>query len=88
MVTPPLVAVDAPRRVQLTLGRFRSSLNVAMRRRLVVRNVAQYTQIPYEARRKAAAAAAQRVPWSETEVRQFLASIRDHRLHARPCSWR
>jgi integrase len=70
------------RSVQLTLGRFRSALNVAMRRRLVVRNVAQYTQIPREARRKAAAAAALRVPWSETEVRQFLASIRDHRLHA------
>jgi integrase len=70
------------RSVQLTLGRFRSSLNVAMRRKLVVRNVTQYTQIPREARRKAAAAAAQRVPWSETEVRQFLASIRDNRLHA------
>ncbi|GLY55010.1 tyrosine-type recombinase/integrase [Lentzea sp. NBRC 102530] len=70
------------RSVQLTLGRFRAALNIAVRRKLVVRNVAQYTQIPREARRKAAAAAAERVPWSEMEVRQFLAAIRDHRLHA------
>ncbi|MDX3662286.1 tyrosine-type recombinase/integrase [Streptomyces sp. ID05-26A] len=70
------------RSVQLTLGRFRAALNIAVRRKLVVRNVTQYTQIPREARRKAAAAAAERVPWSETEVRQFLAAIRDHRLHA------
>ncbi|MCO1579131.1 Arm DNA-binding domain-containing protein [Crossiella sp. SN42] len=45
------------RSVQPTLGRFRSSRNVASRRGLVVRNIAWYTQIPREARRKAAAAA-------------------------------
>jgi integrase len=70
------------RSVKLTLGRLRSALTVAVRRKLVVRNVAQYTQIPREARRKAAAAAAERMPWNETEVRQFLAAIRDHRLYA------
>ncbi|MCE7010014.1 site-specific integrase [Kibdelosporangium philippinense] len=70
------------RSVKLTLGRLRSALNVAVRRKLVVRNVAQYTQIPREARRKAAAAAAERKPWSETEVRQFLTAIRDYRLYA------
>ncbi|CAM3962372.1 tyrosine recombinase XerC [Kibdelosporangium persicum] len=70
------------RSVKLTLGRLRSALNVAVRRKLVVRNVAQYTQIPREARRQAAAAAAERKPWGETEVRHFLAAIRDCRLYA------
>jgi hypothetical protein len=50
------------RSVQLTLGRFRSALSVAVRRKLVVRNVAQYTQIPRDARRKAAEAKATRTP--------------------------
>lgn len=70
------------RSVQLTLGRLRAALTVAVRRKLVVRNVAQYTQIPRDARRQAAAADAARTPWSEAEVRQFLAAIREHRLHA------
>lgn len=70
------------RSVQLTLGRFKSALAIAVRRQLIVRNVAQYTQIPREARRKATATAALRMPWNDTEVKQFLASPRHHRLYA------
>ncbi|MBP2324735.1 integrase [Kibdelosporangium banguiense] len=70
------------RSVDLTLGRLRSALTVAVRRNLVVRNVAQYTQIPRDARRKAEAVAATRRPWTEKEVKKFLTVIRDHRLHA------
>ncbi|TVT48108.1 tyrosine-type recombinase/integrase [Amycolatopsis rhizosphaerae] len=70
------------RSVQLTLGRLRSALNVAVRRKLVARNVAQYTQIPREARRKAAEAKAKRVPWSADEVKTFVAATREHRLQA------
>jgi len=69
------------RSVQLTLGRFRSALAVAVRRK-VVRNVAQYTQIPRDARRKAAEVKATRTPWSEEEVRTFVSAIRGDRLHA------
>jgi len=70
------------RSVQLTLGRLRSALNVAVRRKLVVRNVAQYTQIPREARNKAAAAQAERTPWNDSEVKAFLHANRDDRLYA------
>jgi integrase len=70
------------RSVQLTLGRLRSALNVAVRRKLVVRNVAQYTQIPREARNKAAAQQAERKPWTDSEVKKFLAANRDDRLYA------
>lgn len=70
------------RSVELTLGRLRSALTVAVRRKLVVRNVAQYTQIPREARRKAAEAKAKRIPWSADEVKTFVAAIREDRLYA------
>lgn len=70
------------RSVKLTLGRLRSALIVAVRRKLVVRNVAQYTQIPREARKKDAEARAKRVPWSEDEVKTFVAAIRGERLYA------
>ncbi len=70
------------RSVQLTLGRLRSALSVAVRRKLVVRNVAQYTQIPRDARNKAAAHRAERTPWTDSEVRTFLAAIRNDRLYA------
>ncbi|WP_410662129.1 Arm DNA-binding domain-containing protein [Amycolatopsis sp. lyj-84] len=70
------------RSVQLTLGRLRSALTVAVRRKLVVRNVAQYTEIPREARKQARAAKAQRKPWDAEEVKTFLAHLADHRLEA------
>jgi integrase len=70
------------RSVELTLGRLRTALTVAVRRKLVVRNVAQYTQIPREARRKAAEAKARRTPWNADEMKAFVAATREHRLHA------
>jgi integrase len=70
------------RTVRLTLGRLRTALSVAVRRGLVVRNVAQHTQIPREARTKAAATQDARRPWTAAEVKQFLAASRDNRLHA------
>lgn len=70
------------RSVKLTLGRLRSALTVAVRRKLVVRNVAQYTQIPREARKKDAEARAKRVPWSSDEVKTFVAATRGQRLFA------
>jgi integrase len=70
------------RSVQLTLGRLRAALTLAVVRKLVVRNVAQYTKIPREARTKAAAAQAARTPWSTDEIKTFLNACRDHRLFA------
>lgn len=70
------------RSVQLTVGRLRSALAVAVRRGLVVRNVAEYTQIPREARNKAAEVKAKRTPWSEQEMQTFVAATRSNRLHA------
>jgi integrase len=70
------------RSVKLTLGRLRSALTVAVRRKLVVRNVAQYTQIPRDARKKDAEAKAKRVPWSRDEVKTFVAATRGQRLFA------
>jgi integrase len=70
------------RSVQLTLGRLRSALELAVRRKLLVRNVAQYTQIPRDARKKAAEAKAARTPWSDKEVKTFVAAIREDRLNA------
>lgn len=70
------------RSVRLTLGRFRSALNVAVRRQLVVRNVAAFTTIPRAAAKAALEKAAERTPWTEVEVKAFLAAIAGERLHA------
>ncbi|WP_107081695.1 Arm DNA-binding domain-containing protein [Streptomyces sp. SBT349] len=70
------------RSVRLTLGRLRAALNMAVRRQLVPRNVAQYVTFPRHAREAAAAAKAQRVPWSEQEVVPFLRYIAGDRLYA------
>lgn len=71
------------RSVQLTLGRFRSALNVAVRRQLVIRNVAQFVTIPRAATKAAAEKAAERKPWTAVEVKVFLAAIVGERLY--PC---
>lgn len=68
------------RTVALTLGRLRAVLNEAVRRKMVVRNVATHTRVPREARKQAAAVRASRTPWTEAEVKAFLRAIRDHRL--------
>ncbi|HVL84697.1 MAG TPA: tyrosine-type recombinase/integrase [Pseudonocardia sp.] len=70
------------RSVELTLGQLRAVLNEALRRKMVVRNVAAFTKIPRAARKQAAAARSERAPWSEAEVRAFLLGIRDERLFA------
>jgi integrase len=70
------------RSVSLTLGRFRSLLNEAVRRKLVHRNVAAHTKIPRAARKAEAETREARTPWSEAEVRTFLVGIRDERLRA------
>jgi integrase len=70
------------RTVALTLGQLRAALNLAIRRQLVVRNVAMDTRIPRSARKAAADRQALRHPWTADEVRMFLAGTRDHRLFA------
>lgn len=70
------------RSVRLTLGRFRSALNVAVRRQIVVRNVAAFATIPRAAAKAALAARAERAPWTTDEVKTFLAGVAGERLHA------
>jgi integrase len=70
------------RTVDLTLGRLRAALNLAIRRGLVARNVAQFVTVPKAARKAARAVKRARTPWDEDEVRQFLAYTVGHRLHA------
>ncbi|MFH0521820.1 tyrosine-type recombinase/integrase [Streptomyces sp. M41] len=68
------------RSVQLTLGRFRSSLHLAVRRGWVVRNVAEHVRISRDARTRAAQNAPERRPWDESEVKAFIEASKDHRL--------
>ena len=70
------------RSVQLTLGRLRSALATAVVRKLVVRNVAQYTKIPRAAHNRAAIERASRVRWTTEEIKRFHTECRDHRLYA------
>lgn len=68
--------------VRATLGRLRAALNEAVRRQLVVRNVAAYVKIPRTATKAAAVKRAERRPWTADEVRTFLSGIADERLYA------
>lgn len=68
--------------VSLARGQLRSALNLAVRRGLVIRNVALDTKIPREARSAAAAKQAERKPWTEDETRTFLRAIASDRLYA------
>ncbi len=69
------------RSARLSLGRLRSALTLAVRRGIVVRNVAEHVKVSREAQRKAAAVTKTRgAPWDQDEVRQFLAGIVNHRL--------
>lgn len=70
------------RSVSLTLGRLRAVLNEAVRRKMIVRNVAAFTKIPRAARKAENATRAARLPWSEEEVKAFLVGIREDRLFA------
>ncbi|WP_320066031.1 site-specific integrase [Micromonospora sp. RTGN7] len=68
--------------MRLTLGRLRTALNVAVRRQLVVRNVAAFVTIPRTAAKAALEAQAARKPWTQEEVKTFLTGITDERLYA------
>lgn len=70
------------RSVELTLGRLRACLNVALRRRKVVRNVAQFTEIPKPALKARTRGKKLLVPWTPAEVRAFLAGIKGERMFA------
>lgn len=70
------------RTVSLTLGRLRAALNLAVRRQLVARNVAEHVTIPRAARKEAKAKKKTYIPWNEVEVQQFLAHVASDRLHA------
>ncbi|MEU9570904.1 tyrosine-type recombinase/integrase [Streptomyces massasporeus] len=68
--------------VELALSRIRSALNEAVRRKLVVRNVAQFTRVPRQLRKEQARRKAARKPWTEGEVKEFLRGIKADRLFA------
>jgi len=68
--------------VELALSRLRSALNEAVRRKLVVRNVAQFTRVPRQVRKDQARKKAARKPWTEEEVKAFLRGIKGDRLFA------
>jgi len=70
------------RTVSLTLGRLRAALNLAVRRQLVARNVAEHVTIPRAARKEAKAKKKTYIPWTQQEVQQFLAHVATDRLHA------
>lgn len=70
------------RTVDLTLGRLRAALNLAIRRQVVSRNVAQYVTVPRQARNEAKVKKKARKPWSQDEVQAFLSRVADHRLYA------
>ncbi|TCB90477.1 site-specific integrase [Micromonospora zingiberis] len=70
------------RSARLTLGRLRTALNVAVRRQLVVRNVATFVTIPRAAAKAALDARAARKPWTQEEVKIFLTGITGERLYA------
>ncbi|MCG3039174.1 site-specific integrase [Streptomyces sp. S1A] len=70
------------RSVRLTLGRLRSALNLAVRRGIVTRNVAEHVTVSREAKQKAEGNSRKGKPWNQDEVRQFLEGIHGHRLFA------
>lgn len=70
------------RTVSLTLGRLRAALNLAVRRQLVTRNVAEHVTIPRAARKEAKAKKKTYIPWTQDEVQQFLAHVATDRLYA------
>lgn len=70
------------RTVQLTLGRLRAALNLAIRRQLVARNVAEFVTIPRQARKEHRAKQKARKPWTQAEVQAFLTGVQDDRLYA------
>jgi integrase len=72
------------RSVEVARYCLRAALGLAVRRRVVVRNVAEYTKIPKAVRDAAKMAQAERVSkvWGAPEIRMFLAHVSTDRLHA------
>ncbi|MGV9242199.1 tyrosine-type recombinase/integrase [Streptomyces sp. NPDC003710] len=70
------------RTVSLTLGRLRAALNLAVRRQLVTRNVAEHVTIPRAARKEAKAKKKTYIPWTQQEVQRFLGHVATDRLYA------
>ncbi|MFH8791273.1 site-specific integrase [Streptomyces sp. NPDC017941] len=68
--------------MRLTLGRLRSAPHLAVRRGLVVRNVARHVTISKQAKEKAQKNAAMHKPWNGEEVKRFLEGIQGHRSYA------
>ncbi|WP_406306271.1 site-specific integrase [Streptomyces sp. NBC_00885] len=64
------------------LGRLRAALRLAVRRRLVARNVAEYVTVPRMARKADKRENQREKPWNETEVKTFVVGIRDDRMFA------
>lgn len=65
----------SPRSAQITLGKLKTALDDAVHRRLVPFNVAAPVKCPAQVKTK-------RTPWTPDEVRTFLATAREDRLHA------
>lgn len=65
----------SPRAVQITLGKLKTALDDAVHRRLVAYNVAGPVKCPPQAK-------VERQPWTQDEVRTFLAAIASDRLYA------
>lgn len=70
------------RTVNLTLGRLRAALSMAMDEKFVTRNVAANAKVPRQARKDDKARRKARVPWTEEEVKEFLAHCSTDRLYA------
>ncbi|MEY9839670.1 tyrosine-type recombinase/integrase [Streptacidiphilus sp. EB103A] len=70
------------RSVRLAVGRFRAALHLAVRRQLVVRNVAEHVTVSRDAKKKATNGKVKEQPWDEAEVKAFLDAIKGHRLYA------
>ncbi|MFD7443915.1 tyrosine recombinase XerC [Streptomyces sp. NPDC059909] len=64
------------------LGRLRAALRLAVRKRLVARNVAEYVTVPRMARKADKRENQRAKPWNVSEVQQFVVGIRDDRLFA------
>lgn len=64
------------------LGRLRAALRLAVRKRLVARNVAEFVTIPRKARKADKRLNKRPEPWNVVEVQEFVVGIRDDRLFA------
>ncbi|MFF3690684.1 tyrosine-type recombinase/integrase [Streptomyces sp. NPDC002187] len=64
------------------LSRLRAALRLAVRKRLVARNVAEYVAVPRKARKTDRRDNKRPDPWNVEEVKKFVVGIREDRLFA------